>query len=555
VTLTDTEFHNLWRARHLTAPQDERAEMDQRLWGHVYDPSRRREFELALPQGMEESAGLAHSLARVEKAVRQENRVRRPEQGAKRQSIFDDPLISWANVQGVLPRMGRIPPQLLRSMARQNPIKQGILQIMTNRTLRHAQYVESGVQAMLEGYEGFDLFPTFKEAHVPLTEGERQEKLAIVNFILNSGHIARISVEDDITREDVRRESFEQTLAHQVKQRFILDARSIEMERTRNRRMLSGLYIVDGATMHRTDPREWPYINSPEAKRNPHAAFVQVWRNQIVTSFGSNDFYYDYANPSDEIGQRGYGMSEVEMSIKLTTGILNVLTSNNAIFDRGALPPGILSINGLISNETLDDIRDEWDAYRLGAGGQWGMPVINLRDPQGKVNFLRTDGNPNEMVFREYVNFLAAIDCAVFGVDVTEVNVSTFGGSNASLSSGKDTQTRIDESKNRSFLPWMQRLETTYNEIVMPFYGNRWRFGWVGLQRQDPEALRKVYMQVATVDEVRQTIFRMRPVGGEAGGSLASNPAVSQMLIASSKEDGGGDLNGDGKKGESKKEG
>lgn len=542
--LNDREFEQAWRGRRdWNAPADERQDAERQAFSHVMDHSMIRRFQEDLPQDV---SGGQHMLADIEKAIRQHARTRPPELGTKRQSLFDDPLIAWTPIQGLLPRMGRIPPALLRSMARQNPIKASILQIITNRTLRHADFVEDGVQAMLTGAEGWSLFPTFKPASEGLTEAEVMERSEIVNFVMNSGHVARFTGGQGPNREDLRRESFDQMLAHQVKQRFVLDARSIELERSRNGRRLVGMYAVDGATIGRTDPRDWPRLPHPEASSNPRAAFAQVWRNQIVTSFGSEDLYYDFANPSDEIGQRGYGMSEVEMSIKLTTGILNILTTNNAIFDRGALPPGILSIMGQISQESLNAIRDEWDAYRLGAGGQWGMPMVNIRDPQGKMNFLRTDGNPSEMVFSAYVNFLSAIDCAMFGVDVTEVNVSAFGGNNAGLSSGKDTQTRIDESKNRSFLPWMARLARTYNEILQPNWDYRWRFGFVGLQRQDPKELRDTFMQVATVDEVRQTVFNLSPIGGLAGESLAKNPGVAQMTLAAIGK-GAADRNGDGK--------
>lgn len=539
--LNDTQFHQAWKVRYDRAiPADERRDIDQAMYGQMLDPSRVRQLQAALPQGMGQAATMLHD---IEKAIRETNRMRRPEKGAGRRNQYDDPLTNWTTVTGVIPRLGRTAPGLLRAMAQHNPILQACIQLLVNRTLRHAKYVESGVQAMLEGKEGFDFFPTFKDPTEELSDAERQEKMGIVNFLLNSGHAPRFTTDGSPNREDLRRESFEQMLAIQTRERFILDARALELERTRNGKKLIGMYAVDGATIFRTDLREWPYLKSREAALNPTASFAQVWRNQIVTSFGSNDLYYDYANPSAEVGQRGYGLSEVEMAIRLTTGILNILTTNNAIFDRSALPPGILSITGQISQDTLDEIRDEWDTYRLGAGGQWGMPMFNIRDPQGKVSYLRTDGNPSEMVFSAYINFLAAIICSIFGIDVTEVNVSPYGGSNAGLASGKDTQTRIDESRNRSFAPYMQRLEASYNDILAPNWDYRWRFGWVGLQRQEPEELRKSFMKIATVDEVRQTLFRLKPIGGTQGAALCDNPAVSQMTIAAEKS-GDGDLDG-----------
>jgi|GEM_PF-6392625 len=545
MTLSDREFSTMMRDRWV-APAQERADMMAQLAGHVYDESSMRSYAELLPQGASEATDAIMRLQGVTKAIEMENRVRREEKGLTRQALFDDPLYRWTEVPGTLPRLARVPPQMLRRMANDDPIIVSILQIMRNRALRFCKETRGGIQAMMEGAEGFDIVPTFKESWEALTPAEEQERASIVNFILNSGDVGRFTFGARPNREDLRREPMAGMMSHRVHQRYVLDAVAVELEKTRNKRRLSGLYVVDGATIARTDAREWPYGEIPEAIHNPTAAYVQIVRNQPFTTFGSEDLWYEYANPRDAIGLRGYGFSETEMSIKLTTGILNVLTTNNAIFDRGAVPPGILAILGQINQQQMLEFQQEWDRYRLGAGGQWGLPAINIRDPQGKLAYLRTDGNPSEMVFSAYINFLAAIRCATFGVDVQEVNVSAFGGSNSGLNSGKDTQTRIDESKNRAFFPFMDGALVMYNELLKAFWGGRWRMTFVGLIKEDAKSLRETFQRVATVDEVRMVMLKMPPIGGVVGTSLANNPAVSQMTLSAlqhgmivQNEDGG----------------
>ena len=541
--LTDSEYGKAYPDRNNPGvPADEQRDIQAALHAHVYDPAAVRALQQNMPQGASEGV---QSLVEIGKAIETANRYRRPEQGVPRKTLQFDQLMTWTEVPGTLSRRGRVSPLILRAMADQDPLIQSILQNKINRSNMHTTFVESGIQAMLEGLKGFDIVSTLKKPWDALSEGEERERHAIKDFILNMGDVGRFGEGDKPNRDDLGRESFPQVMSQLVRQRFVIDAIAIEIQRSLNRKKISGLYVVDGASIMRTDPSEWGYLELPESIKNPNARYVQVWRNQIVTSLGSEDLAYYYANPRDAIGQRGYGISETEISMKLTTGILNVLSTNNALFDRSALPPGILTMFGQVNQNQMLEMSQEWDAYRGGAGGQWGFPMINIRDPQGKLQYLRTDGQPSEMVFSAYVNFLAAIRCAIFGVDVNEINVSPFGGNNSGLNSGKDHQSRVDETKNRSHYPFMSMVATIINEIIAPNWGGRWRFTWVGLQQDDPAEMRKVFQANATVDEVRQTLLRMPPIGGIIGGSLSNSPALAQMNLAAIK-DGAIDANGDG---------
>lgn len=525
------EFREAFNNRRL-APPDERREMERAVQSHLLDPGATKQMMGNLPGNVNE-AGLW--LEQIAKATVMHNRTQRPELGTDRRAVFTDPVLQWTDIPGTLPKLNRLHPSINRAMAAQDPLIQSILQNKKNRMVRHSGEARFGLQAAIEGAEGFDIIPLFKERWDELTPAEEAERREIIEFVINSGDAPRFQTNGLPNRDDLSRETFGQMLSIWVEQRYVLDAVAIEMVRTRNGRKLSGLYSVDGGTILRTDDRSWPYQDVPEAIRNPRARYVQAVQNRLYTSFGSNDLYYDYANPRDAIGSRGYGFSETEMSVKLTTGILNVLTTNNAQFDRNAIPPGILLLFGQINSNQLVDWQAEWDAYRLGAGGGFGLPALNIADPQGKVQYLRTDGDPSEMVMSTYINFLAAIRCAIFGVDVGEVNVSAFGGNNSNLSSGKDHQSRVDETRNRSFLPDMKRVANMYNEILSPMLGGRWRFGFTGLIKENPEDIWARNEKISTIDEMR-VLNGQKPLGGVVGAALASNPSISQMSTLAAKD-------------------
>lgn len=529
--INDREYEFNWRNRGRATP-DERADMNRQLSDHVRDDSAMRSLIPQMPQGMGEAG---EWLNRIAKATELANRTQRPERGTDRRAITSDPTMSWRDIPGLLPKFGRIGPSLLRAMAMQDPLIQGILQNKKARMSRHAKLVRAGIQSAMEGAEGFDFYPTYKDRHEALTPEEEQERQALARFVLDSGDRPRFTGDGSPNRDDLSRESFEQMLAIWVEQRYVLDAVAIEIVRTRNGRRLSGLYAVDGATIARTDPAAWPYLDTPESRDNPRARYAQVYQNRIYTTFGSEDLYYDYANPRDALGQRGYGISETEMSVKLTTGILNVLATNNALFDRNALPPGLLLMFGQINSNQLVEWQAEWDAYRLGAGGQYGLPALNIRDPQGKVDYLRLDGAPSEMVFSAYISFLGAIRCAIFGVDASEMNMSAHGGNNSNLKSGDGFKDRASESRQKSFIPDMQRVERMYNEILGPATGGRWQMAFTGLVKEDPEAIWKRVSMTASYDELRG-LNGQKPVGGLLGSLPANNSALSQMILASLKD-------------------
>lgn len=546
---TDTEIANGWSTFRRSIPEDERQEIKTELAKTFYDPARAREFAQQLPRGMQESQGFINT---VEKAIKQANRSSLADRsGGGRKAVYVNPNKTWVEIAGVRSRRGQIPPAVLRQMRRDDPILLSIIQNLKNRAQAYAKPVEKGLSTLLQGIEGFDFRPRYKPVHEPLTEAEERKRRRFTQFLLNGGDAPRFTADGSPNREDLERETFSHNMNLIIDQRYTFDGVPIELERTRDGRSLSGLYVLPGDTIHRVDRAEWARMNNPIARENPEARFAQVIDQTIYTTYGSNDLHYDYVNAQDGLGMRGYGLSEVEMCARLTVGVMNVMTHTSSLFDRNAVPNSIMVLKGLINDQALSEFTETWNGYRLGAGGDYMLPVLNFRDPSSTAELINVSNQPQDMAFRDFLSFLGAIDCSVFGIDTSEINLSAFGGNNANLSSGSDTETKLTDSRNRAFLPMMMRLETLINTVMMPLIGEDWEFKFVGLAKMEMQLLKEITERSVTVDESRRGILGIEGHPDSlVGDSLLNNPGISQMKIAAvgkkAIDKDGNDLNGNG---------
>lgn len=541
---TDREVSGLWALRQRPdAPLLERSQAEAMLFGHFADSSRASELSGALPQSMGEASALAVAL---EKAVAMHNRPHGAEgpSGSGHRTLYRNPNVLWSDLKGVRPRRGQLPPEMLLEMSRSNPIYRAALQILNMRLQRHLKPMRMSPRALLTGMEGYDLRPAGKPDYEELTPAEEARRLELVSFFRFSGDLGRFEGRA-VNSEDLEREPLRQVGSMYVNARFGLDQFVVERELTRNGRSLSGYYVLPGETIHRVDPVEWALLEHPEAVANPTARFVQVIDSQIVTSYGSADLLFDYVNAMGDLDNRGYGMSEAEMTYRLSVGMLNVLSSNNAIFDRNAIPPVILQLRGNVSNAQLTEMSEEWSAFQSGAGGRWGFPFFNIKDTKGGLEAVQLKSQPSDMVMSDYSSLMIALTASTIGLDAGELNAAAFGGSASNLGGGSSTEARLEDSRNRAFLPMLDRFEESLNLLAQEELDG-WELKFLGRNKMDEKLLWDSFQRNMTVDEVRTSLLGLPPLGGLQGGALSNNSAVSQMSLASLKS-GAATMDGEGR--------
>ena len=532
MSLTDTEVSKAWATSVASPEAAERAEATGKLQLHFVDTGEVRDMMKVMPQGHAEAQNW---IAEAEKAIvnRAAFGIRNHPKPGDRTTLDSDPLEPNIEIPGLRSRRWRAPGVVLREMTEQSPLLQSIISNFNNRTLSHASAIQPGQNAVLNQPRGWDIVRLGKPAYEALTDDEVREKGTMIEFLENSGDLPRFNSGSSPTSEDLGRDPMRNFLSKITYDRFTLDAIAIELARTRGQR-LSGYYVVDGDRVFKTQHPDWPYGRAHEVT-DDKARFAEVYQRRIVNTFRANEMFYSFSNARAGLRYNGYGISEVEMSMRLTTGILNVITNSNSQFDRNAMPPGFLAMYGYLNEEALMTLQQQYNMWRLDPGGSFGLPLVAFREANAKLEYINMSKGPKDMEFQHYTNFLYAVTCAIFGVDVVEVNGSTFGGQNAGLNSGKDTKARMDDSRDRGFIPWMHTAQEVINAVMSPLFGSRWRFAWCGLVRGDEQRLWEAYQASHTTDEVRMGLFGSQPLGGMIGNVPLSNPAISQLVLAAAK--------------------
>jgi hypothetical protein len=410
--------------------------------------------------------------------------------------------------------------ETLRRMVDQTPVLSAIVLTRIRQALRFTQ-------AQQADGPGFRIMHIDKDHELDQTEEDSVHMLT--RFFEHSGWEHRPRA-----RKALRRDNFSQFVSKLVRDFLILDAGSIETERKRDRRLgIDGFYAVDGATIR---------LCTEEGYAGDDQVFaLQVVQNQIRTAYTFEDLIYEPRNPRTDVRLAGYGMSETELLVRITTGWLNALTYNIRGFDENSIPKGILHLSGDYSNEDLVAFKRYWNAMTRGVNNAWSVPVMVSKDQESKVGFEPINTQFNEMYFAKWMTFLTSLSCAIYGMSPSEINFDSFTGGNTSALSGSDTEEKLASSKDLGLRPLMAHLESTFSDFIVADMSEKYVFRWTGLDEEDQNRLFERQKLGMTVNEIR-AIDDLPPLEGPMG-DAPINPSLvgvwSQMQQGQQENDFG----------------
>lgn len=397
------------------------------------------------------------------------------------QSLFIDDMQVLINGE-YIERSSAMTFDMLRAMVEQTPLLQAI--VMT-RIRQVSQFCR-----VQEGGEG----PGFAVKHVELgheLQPDEKESIALLQkFFTNCGWEFKPR-----RRRSMRRDSFQQFMAKLVRDTLTLDSAAIETEFKRDRSLgIDGLYAIDGATIR---------LCTEEGYRGDDEIFaLQVVQSQIRTTFNRNQLIYEPRNPRTDVLVAGYGLSEVELLIRVVTGWLNAMTYNTRFFDSNSMPKGVLHLSGSYSAPDLDAFKRYWNAMVRGVNNSWAMPVMVAKDPESRAVFEKFGVDVDEMMFARWLTFLTSIACAIFGMDPAEINFDAFSAGPSPLS-GNDTQERLTASKDKGLRPLLSYFEGVFSDFVLSEFGEKYVFRWTGIEPEDTEKRHEMRKLVLTMNEGR----------------------------------------------------
>jgi hypothetical protein len=397
------------------------------------------------------------------------------------QSVYlDDMQISWQGAYFDKP--GTMNFQTLRAMADGTPLIASIIMTRVRQVMRFCSPQESG--------EG----PGFTVRHIDkdhaITDAEKDSVQLLTKFFQNCGWEW-----NPRERRRRKRDDLPSFMAKSVRDSLILDNAPIETEMKRNKGLgIDGFYAVDGATVH--------LVNELDHEGEDEIFACQVVNGQVRAAYGYDDLILLPRNPRSDILVGGYGMSELELLVKIVTGFLNALQVNLDGFSKNSIPRGFMTLVGNYGEQDLAAFKRYWSAQVKGVQNHWNVPLLLAKDGESKAEFHEIGGQFDEVMYSKWMELLGAIACAVYSIAPEEINWSSFTSSKSSLS-GSDTTEKMAQSMDKGLRPLLTYYQNLFSDYIVSSFSDKYLFRWTGLDEEDEEKRHEVRKLVLTVDELR----------------------------------------------------
>lgn len=410
----------------------------------------------------------------------------------------------------------------MRRMVAQTPILEAIVLTRTRQIQRFCKPQEGG--------RGLGFTIRHCDPDHELTASEQESIGLLTKFIMNCGWEFKPRA-----RRRLERTNFASFMAKSVRDSLILDSAPIETEMKRDRKLgIDGFYAVDGATIRLTLPEGF--------RGDPDVFAVQVLNQQVVTAYTLDDLIYEPRNPRTDVDLGGYGMSEVELLVKIVTGFLNALQLNLRGFSDNSIPRGFINLIGDYSADELAAFKRYWKAMVSGANSSWSLPVLTAKEPGAKASFERIGVDFDEMYFSKWMTFLTSIACAVYGIAPDEINFEAFTASRSALS-GSDTAEKLADSKDKGLRPILAYYEGIISDYIIAEFNDKFCFRWTGIDDDDEQQRFEMRKLILTVNEARGR-EGLAPIESELG-DAPLNPTLigpwMQFTQQAQQDDGGDD--------------
>lgn len=377
------------------------------------------------------------------------------------------------NYVGTRAKPSAISFAILRHMAN-IPAISAIILTRLNQVARFAR------RPSYEGDVGFRI--VLKDKDAKMSEAQRKRAFEIENFFLKTGTV------DNKKRKD----NFNQFLRKVVRDSLALDA--MVWENVPNYKAgLSEIWAVDAGTIEIVaqspigeggDLPVYEPMTKAGMKVRGDIAYVQRVNGIITAEYTEDELAYGIRNPRTDLDYALFGMSELETLIEIVTGIVNSIRYNTGYFNHSNLPQGVMEIVGKYKDKHLEAFKRQWTLLTSGAVGKWKVPVLAIEEGQG-FKFTPFKTSNRDMEFNEFLEFLFNIACAVYQIDPNEVGFKSWTSTQSGLSQSDNTEVKMEQSKDKGFVPLMNFLSDTFNSEIIDRIDDEFAFEWVGVSEQD----------------------------------------------------------------------
>lgn len=398
--------------------------------------------------------------------------------------------------------------EMMRGIVDQTPILSAVVFTRIRQVQRFLRPNSGGTGA------GFQI--ALRDPTAKMGKEELQTQALLQNFFVNNGWES-----NPRQRARLKRDNFASFMAKSVRDTLTMDSAPIETEYKRDKSLgMDGFYAVDGSTIRLT--------NEIGYQGDGDVFALQVVDGNIRAAYTFDDLIYVPRNPRTDVLVGGYGMSEVELMIRVVTGFLNAFTYNTSFFDKNQIPKGILHLAGNYDQNDLASFRRYWKAMVSGSENHWALPVMVSKDQESKASFENFGVEVNEIMFAKWMTFLTSIICAIYGIAPDEINFESFT-SGASTLSGSDTEEKLINSKDKGLRPLLSYYEDLFSDYIVADFGDKYCFRWTGLDEEDDQTRWDREKTTLTFNEARKA-RGLEEVKGEWGNAPLYQPLIGVYM-------------------------
>jgi hypothetical protein len=350
------------------------------------------------------------------------------------------------------------------------------------------------------------------------------------------------------------RDSFESFLRKATEDTLIYDQLNFEVVRNQRGHVIEWVG-VDPTTIRRSKHHTMskqgaatgamagynPFTAVQEAKRKsvagymPHAVQVYMDRPIEGAEFYPWELSFAVRNGTNRLHQNGYGRSELEDMVTVTTAMLWSDQYNQNFFKLGSSPKGILKIKGGTNNPRLQDFRQRWMSMVAGVENSHRVPVID----SDSAEWIDLQTKNRDMEFNKWQEYNIKLACALYTIDPSEIGFKMSDGENKPMFESNNAA-KVKYSKDKGLSPLLKFLEAEINKMVLSQAYPDLVFEFVGVDAlTEAEYLDKVGKEVKTLktlNEVRQE----RNLPSIDHGDIILDPTYYQAVQAAEMAEQGG---------------
>jgi hypothetical protein len=352
-----------------------------------------------------------------------------------------------------------IPPESLAKIASENIAPQMIIGMRIADILSYANLSNHPWK------KGWRI--THREADKNPTKEIRKDVILAENFILNC------NTQLTGTERDARGyTSFRQFLAALTRDTLIMDGMAVWTDRGDDGKVQAFKTLYSG-NIRLAMPGG--YMNDPRI-----FAVAVDQTGTIITTFTRDELVWYVRNPRSQPDVYGYGLSELQIGVRLIQGFQNAFDMNADTFQRNHVPNGIMLLKGVgWVQRQLDILTRVWNNMLSGITKRWSVPALVV-PKDGDISILDlSDIRGKEAYYQDFMNLSIGAFCTVFRFPPHRLGYKASGKGPDSEMPNQTAMERIDE-EDIGKEELLDHIELMINEYLLHSRFPHLRFEFTG---------------------------------------------------------------------------